>query len=205
MNTAFRAWRRITCHRPRRCLTAWRSRRRINLVSPQRKQGFAPLLALRAAKALMNLERTPTRTMTYSPLLWAWSILTCGVAFLTVIVGTLVTTFHVGMTDPLWPTAPWHLLLIERVPNFGFYVEHTHRIVGSLIGICILVQTVALWWSSPRRWRRGAAIAFVGAILVAFIVGLRSVTRSPRSLDALGNAGFVVVALGAVVFLMLAG
>jgi len=165
-----------------------------------------PSLTHRAPKDVMNLERNPTLAMTYPPFVRAWSALTCGVAFLTVLVGTLVTTFHVGMADPLWPTAPWHLLLIEKVPNFGFYVEHTHRIVAYTIGACILVQTTMLWWSSPRLWRRLAAIGLIIAIGGAFSAAKRMVAVAPvRSIDALLNPGFLALAVFGLAFLILAG
>lgn len=154
----------------------------------------------------MNLERNPAAAMTYPPVLRIWSALTAVVAFVTILVGTLVTTFHVGMTDPLWPTAPWHLLLIEKVPNFGFYVEHTHRIVGYLIGTCVLVQTVFFWWSSPSKLRRWGAIAAMVVTSAGTAYGMRLVkTADSRSMEALGNVGFLIAALGAGSFLTCAG
>lgn len=153
----------------------------------------------------MNLQYTPTVVLAYPPLLRIWSALTAGVAFLTVLVGTLVTTFHVGMTDSLWPTAPWHLLLIERVPNFGFYVEHSHRLVGYLIGICVLVQTVGLWWSSPNRVRRWCGMGAIVSIAVGTGYGMRLVKAAGvRSVDSLTNVGFAIAAIGAVAFLVIA-
>lgn len=153
----------------------------------------------------MTLNQTPTVAMTHSPLLRAWCVVTCGAALITVLFGTLVTTFHVGMTDPLWPTAPWHLLLIERVPNFGFYVEHTHRIVGYLIGTCIIIQTVAFWRSSPSMARRAAAFALILLIGAAVAIGMRQVKLAEaRSVAALGNSGFLAAAAFATLFLMLA-
>src|SRR5947207_1162571 len=114
----------------------------------------------------MNLERTPTLAMTYPPFVRAWSALTCGVTFTLIAVGTLVTTFRVGMADPVWPTAPWHLFVIEWAePSPGFLVEHTHRLIGWLAGGLILIQTMALWWSSRRRWAALALIAVVSLVV----------------------------------------
>jgi heme A synthase len=150
----------------------------------------------------MNLERNAGTGLVMSPILRVWSALTAFVAFSAVLVGTLVTTFHVGMTDPLWPTAPWHLLLIERVPNFGFYVEHTHRIVGYAIGICILVQTLAYWWTVSSKWRRFCAFAAVFAIAVGTGIGMKLVRSADvRSIDAMANPGFILAFVGAIAFL----
>src|SRR5262249_45126224 len=149
------------------------------------------------------MKRFPTNAMTYPRGLRVWSVLTAGVAFATVFVGTLVTTFRVGMADAVWPTAPWHLLLIDwQEPSTGFLIEHTHRIVGYLIGTCILVQTLALWWLSPSQLRRWSAIGLVVATSVGVGVGMRLVRIAPeRSLAALGNAGFVVASLSAILLL----
>ena len=39
------------------------------------------------------------------------------------------------MADPVWPTYPWHLLLISwDEPSPGFIIEHTHRLVGYVAG-----------------------------------------------------------------------
>ena len=59
------------------------------------------------------------------------------------------------MADPIWPTAPWHLLIIDWVePGRGFLIEHTHRILGYLAGAMILVQTVWFGFTAPTALRR---------------------------------------------------
>src|SRR5262245_33292377 len=154
----------------------------------------------------MNLERTPTLAMTYPPFVRAWSGLTCGVTVALIAVGTLVTTFRVGMADPIWPTAPWHLFLIEwSEPSTGYLVEHTHRLIGWLAGGCILVQTALLWWSSESRWRRWAALGLIAAVSGAVAIGMRLVKIAPvRSLEALWNVGFFVAVVAAIAFVILA-
>jgi heme A synthase len=119
--------------------------------------------------------------------------------------GTLVTTFHVGMSDPLWPTAPWHLLLIDRLPNFGFYIEHIHRIAGYLAGIFILVETVALWWYTPSWGRRLAAFAALIGVSAGTSIGMYLVKHAPeRAIQSLLNPGFFLAAASALAFLGLA-
>ena len=36
--------------------------------------------------------------------------LTVGLTLVQLLLGSVVTTFDVGMADPQWPTAPWYLL-----------------------------------------------------------------------------------------------
>src|SRR5438046_2422156 len=117
----------------------------------------------------MNLERTPSTVVSYPRWLRGWSALTAAATFALVAIGTLVTTFQVGMADNAWPTSPWHLLFQERSASFGWYVEHAHRIAGYVVGVCILVQTFALWrYCQDGRRRLGANIALLA---VAFGTG----------------------------------
>jgi cytochrome c oxidase assembly protein subunit 15 len=153
----------------------------------------------------MNLEHRTMTAVHYPRWLRGWCAATAAATFALIGIGTLVTTFHVGMADPLWPTAPWHLLLIERVPNFGFYVEHTHRLAGYSAGILILVQTLALWWLTPD-WRKGlVAFVAVAGIAAGCIVGMWFVRQAAvRSVDTLFNPGFLVAIASAVLFFTLA-
>jgi heme A synthase len=123
-----------------------------------------------------------------------------------VAVGTLVTTYRVGMADKLWPTAPWHLLLIRWAePRPGFLIEHTHRILGYLAGTLILVQTVWLWWTAPSQARRWGAVLAAALVAVGFGYGMRLVrVAEVRSPAALVNVGFGVALLGAGLLLTLA-
>ncbi len=51
------------------------------------------------------------------------------------IFGEMVTTLKAGMADPDWPTRPWHLALESKERwSAGYLVEHSHRILGFLIG-----------------------------------------------------------------------
>jgi heme A synthase len=153
----------------------------------------------------MNLEYRPATLVIYPRWLRLWSALTVIATFVLIAVGTLVTTFHVGMADPLWPTAPWHLLLIERVPSFGFYVEHTHRIAAYLGGTFILVQTLALWWHSPSPWRRLGSWLLLLGVAAGTALGMRLVkTAETRSVQALFNPGFGLMLSSALGFLVLA-
>jgi heme A synthase len=143
----------------------------------------------------MNLEDRPIAAMTYPPILRVWCALTAAATFTLIAVGSLVTTFRVGMADPVWPTAPWHLLLIDwQEPSSGFLIEHTHRIAGYVAGSMILIQTLALWYCSPRRVSRVLVWMLIALVAGGVALGMRSVRQSSgsqRSLEALLNPGFI--------------
>ena len=79
---------------------------------------------------------SPTAETRFAPRwLHAWSVLTAGATVGLLALGAVVTTFQVGMADPVWPTMPWHLAFIDwSEPNPGFVIEHTHRLAGFVFG-----------------------------------------------------------------------
>jgi cytochrome c oxidase assembly protein subunit 15 len=80
---------------------------------------------------------------------WAWVTVAATVPLL--ILGAKVTSFQVGMADPVWPTAPGYLFRIDWV-SFGRVLEDSHREVGYLVGICTIVLAIGAWAGDRRRW-----------------------------------------------------
>jgi cytochrome c oxidase assembly protein subunit 15 len=121
--------------------------------------------------------------------LHGWSVFTAAATVALLALGAVVTTFQVGMADPIWPTYPWHLLLIDwSEPRPGFIIEHAHRLAGYIIGCCIIVLTAGLWFSARRNWLRWLGMAaLIGVILQGLFGGFRVV------LHALLGTGFAVV------------
>ncbi|MGH7171664.1 MAG: COX15/CtaA family protein, partial [Gemmataceae bacterium] len=107
--------------------------------------------------------------------LHAWSVLTASVTVALLALGAVVTTFQVGMADPIWPTVPWHLALIDWTePNPGFVIEHSHRLAGYVVGCCVIVSTVGLLMSARRSWLKWLGVAaLVGVIAQGLLGGFR--------------------------------
>ncbi len=100
--------------------------------------------------------------------LHVWSLLTIGVTVALLTLGAVVTTFRVGMADPIWPTYPWHLALIDwHEPKPGLVIEHVHRLAGHVIGLFVLVLTVSLWLDEPRHTIRRVGLAAVSAMILS--------------------------------------
>jgi heme a synthase len=154
----------------------------------------------------MNFERTPSTIISYPVWLRGWCALTLASVVAGIAIGTLVTTFHVGMADKLWPTAPWHLLISERVPDFGYYVEHSHRIANYVVGICMFVLAMMYWSWCPQPSRRLAAWLSLIGLGVGLSLWMRMVrTSGERSFEALINPGLRVMAASAAVLLFVVG
>jgi heme A synthase len=100
-----------------------------------------------------------------------WAIATALVGFaLLFALGGFVTSFRVGMADPVWPTEPWYLVGKDwQKLEFGFLVEHTHRAAGWIFGAMCTVLAVAAWASRPHlRWPGLAAVAVLVATYGGF-------------------------------------
>ncbi len=76
----------------------------------------------------------------------AWASAACVLAL--ILLGTLITTYRVGMVDPIWPTEPWFLLGVNwQEPKPGYFIEHIHRVFGYLAGLFILSTALLAWLS----------------------------------------------------------
>jgi cytochrome c oxidase assembly protein subunit 15 len=114
-------------------------------------------------------ERSPSD---WHPRLHAWAIITMVVAVIAVVLGSLVTSLDVGMVDPDWPTSPWHLLTTQWSPEDRAYlVEHSHRLVDWLIGICVIGLAIGTWLVDSRVFVRWLGPAALVAVLVQGLLG----------------------------------
>src|SRR6266852_5378182 len=108
----------------------------------------------------------------HSPWLHRWAILTFCATVILLGLGSVVTTFRVGMADPIWPTYPWHLLLISwQEPSPGFLIEHTHRLAGYIVGCCVIVLALSLWFGQARRWLGWLGLAALLGVIVQGLLG----------------------------------
>jgi heme A synthase len=99
-------------------------------------------------------------------------VLTVAATVALLAVGAVVTTFRVGMADPVWPTYPWHLLLISYdEPSPGFLIEHTHRLIGYIVGCCAIVLAVGSTLAARRRWLKWLGWGVLFAVTSQGILG----------------------------------
>jgi len=83
------------------------------------------------------------------------------------VVGGLVTSTDSGMAVPDWPnTYGTNMFLYPLGPrsDSGLFLEHSHRLFGSLVGLMTLVLTAWVMVAENRRWVKvvaGVALALV--------------------------------------------
>jgi heme a synthase len=105
---------------------------------------------------------------------FAW--LTCLATLLLICSGGMVTSKNVGLAVPDWPTTFGYNMFLFPVSKWvgGILFEHTHRLMGSLVGFLTIILAVWLWLRDGRRWVRTlGVVAVVGVILQGILGGLR--------------------------------
>src|SRR5215472_255750 len=105
---------------------------------------------------------------------FAW--LTCVATLLLICSGGMVTSKNVGLAVPDWPTTFGYNMFLFPVSKWigGILFEHTHRLMGSLVGFLTIILAVWLWVCEDRRWLRNlGVIAVAGVILQGILGGLR--------------------------------
>jgi cytochrome c oxidase assembly protein subunit 15 len=88
----------------------------------------------------------------------------------------MVTSKNVGLAVPDWPTTFGYNMFLFPVSKWvgGILFEHTHRLMGSLVGLLTIVLAVWLWLCDDRRWVRNVGVvAVIGVILQGILGGLR--------------------------------
>lgn len=103
--------------------------------------------------------------------LHVWAVLAAVATLVLLAIGQLVTSFGAGMADRVWPTEPWYVLHTatdtEKArfkEEFGFFIEHSHRMAAWTVGGLVIVLATGLLWTEPRKAVRWVAI--IGAVVM---------------------------------------
>src|SRR6266536_5481136 len=107
---------------------------------------------------------------------FAW--LTCVATLLLICSGGMVTSKGVGLAVPDWPTTFGYNMFLFPVSKWvgGILFEHTHRLMGSLVGFLTIILAIWLWRSEPRRWVRNLGMIALGAVILQGVLGGLRVT-----------------------------
>lgn len=112
------------------------------------------------------------------PNLWLhrYAVLTAVIALLPIGMGALVTTLGAGMAFLDWPTSDGqNLFLYPWLNDFKTqpdkFVEHGHRLAGTLIGLFSIGLAVFAVKSEQRRWVKRFAIGVLLAVIVQGLLG----------------------------------
>src|SRR6201982_1480862 len=107
---------------------------------------------------------------------FAW--LTCVATLLLICSGGMVTSKNVGLAVPDWPTTFGYNMFLFPFSKWvgGILFEHTHRLMGSLVGFLTIILAAWLWLREDRRWGRNLGLIAVGGVILQGILGGLRVT-----------------------------
>jgi cytochrome c oxidase assembly protein subunit 15 len=106
-----------------------------------------------------------------------------GSSFLLIVVGAIVTSTGSGLAVPDWPTTFGYNMFLFPFSKMagGILYEHSHRLIGAVVGIMTIILTVWLWVSPAGKYRntpllRWLSLAALLAVIVQGILGGLRVT-----------------------------
>jgi cytochrome c oxidase assembly protein subunit 15 len=101
------------------------------------------------------------------------AVATTATTVLLILMGGLVTNTGSGLAVPDWPTTfgynmftyPWSRMV------GGIFYEHSHRLIGSAVGMLTVAFAASLWWAESRMWVRRLGLLAVLAVVVQGVLG----------------------------------
>lgn len=103
----------------------------------------------------------------------ALALLLVGATWLMICVGGLVTTLKAGMAFADWPTSDGHNIFLY--PWFKAahdkFIEHGHRLLGTVIGMISIAVCLSVWFLDKRRWIGWLSVFAVVLVILQGILG----------------------------------
>ena len=119
----------------------------------------------------------------YSPWLHRLARLTAGATFLLIVIGGIVTGTDSGLAVPDWPTTFGYNMFLYPLSEMvgGILYEHSHRLMGSLVGLLTVGLFVFILAKDSRKWLKWLGLAALIAVIVQGILGGLRVTQINRN------------------------
>ena len=121
--------------------------------------------------------------MNYSPWLHRTARITAGATFLLIVIGGIVTSTDSGLAVPDWPTTFGYNMFLYPLSEMvgGILYEHSHRLMGSLVGILTIGLLVLILAKDSRKWLKWLGLAALIAVIVQGVLGGLRVTQINRN------------------------
>ena len=119
----------------------------------------------------------------YSPWLHRLARLTAGATFLLIVIGGIVTGTDSGLAVPDWPTTFGYNMFLYPLSEMvgGILYEHSHRLMGSLVGLLTVGLFVFILVKDSRKWLKWLGLAALIAVVVQGVLGGLRVTQINRN------------------------
>jgi len=109
------------------------------------------------------------------PLRWAHglALVTAGATLVLIVAGGLVTNTGAALAVPDWPTTFGHNMFLYPWSRMvgGVFYEHSHRLLGALVGLLTLGLGATLWLTERRGWLRGLGMLAVVLVSTQGLMG----------------------------------
>ena len=111
------------------------------------------------------------RSITYRPWLARYSFCALLVTLCLLYAGGFTTTIGAGMAFTDWPLSNGSLNPEGWLQDPAMTAEHSHRLLGMIVGNLTLVLTIWIWRVDGRRWMRGMGFAALTLVIIQGILG----------------------------------
>ena len=101
--------------------------------------------------------------------------------------GGAVTGAEAGLAVPDWPNSFGYNMFLYPLAKMtgGVFFEHSHRLLGSLVGLTTVLLAFYLWRVETRAWVRNVGFICVALVIVQGLLGgLRVTGKLTTSADA---------------------
>jgi cytochrome c oxidase assembly protein subunit 15 len=164
----------------------------------------AALGSKRASRPVGDLTPEPNWTL-------AFALVTCGATLLLIAVGGTVTGMEAGLAVPDWPNSFGYNMLLLPMAKMtgGIYFEHSHRLLGMLVGLTTLVFATFLQCLTVQRWVKNLALVAFGLVVIQGLLGALRVTgtftlsQNPDDLAPSLTMGMIHATLAQLLFALL--
>src|SRR5882724_10886418 len=101
------------------------------------------------------------------------AVLTATATFPLIFMGGLVTSHGAGMSVPDWPNSYGYNMFLfpPRLWIGGILYEHTHRLMGTVVGMLSIALAIWAWRVERRRWVRWLATSVLLAVIFQGVLG----------------------------------
>jgi cytochrome c oxidase assembly protein subunit 15 len=102
-----------------------------------------------------------------------FALLTVLATFPLLFVGGLVTSTGSALAVPDWPTTFGYNMFLYPFSGMvgGILYEHSHRLLGALVGFLTIILAAGLWLQEPRAWLRWLGMIALGAVILQGVLG----------------------------------
>jgi len=101
------------------------------------------------------------------------AIFTMLLTFFLIFVGALIKSTEAGLSVPDWPTTFGENMFLFPYTSMvgGIFYEHSHRLIASLVGFCILLNTILIQFSNFYKLVKIVSLITLCAVITQGILG----------------------------------